>query len=384
MTVAQSKLAWIQSLRGIAVFLVVLTHARYGFLDTPTWPLAETLLRPGAFGVDLFFVISGFIMVHTTRRSDGSARYALDFLIKRFARIWPLYAVATLAWLLATYGNLDFLANAQVLRNLALSLSFQPVDPNAPMYFGATLPLGWTLNFEMYFYLVFAAGLLLGRWRWLFLLAWVLLSVIALPAFTRSLTFDVMSNFGFSIAYLNLVTNPIVLEFFAGALIGWCFNQDWFRVQSAAVCRHILFLSIAIVAWYVYSGLGSFHGPRQWGWAAALLVLGMALASKTVAIAPPPVLIWLGTISYSLYLTHTTVQLVAGLQVERLGGDTHGWMHIVLTTALAISVAALVHHYLEEKMSLRVRAALLSAADRWFGRGGRSASADAGAVLRQP
>lgn len=85
----------------------------------------------------------------------------------------------------------------------------------------------------------------------------------------------------------------------------------------------------------------------------------MALASKTVLIAPPPVLIWLGTISYSLYLTHTTVQLLAGPQVERLGGDTHGWMHIVLTIALAISLAALVHHYLEEKMSLRLRAALL-------------------------
>ena len=366
------------------MLLVVLTHARYGLLDTPAWPLAETLLRPGAFGVDLFFVISGFIMVHTTRRSDGSARYALDFLIKRFARIWPLYALATLGWLVATYGNLDFLANPQVLRNLALSLSFQPVDPNAPLYFGATLPLGWTLNFEMYFYLVFAAGLLLGRWRWLFLLAWVGLTVIALPACTRALTFDVMGNFGFKVAYLNLVTNPIVLEFFAGALIGWCFSQDWFRVQSAAVCRHILLLSTAIVAWYIYSGLGSFHGPLQWGWAAALLVLGMALASKTVLITPPPLLVWLGAISYSLYLTHTTVQLVVRLQAERLGADTHGWMHIVLGTALALSVAALVHHYLEEKMSLRMRAALLAAADRWFGRAVRPTRVETGAALRQP
>ena len=374
MTVAQPKLAWIQGLRGIAVLLVVLTHARYFLSDTPAWPLAETLLRPGAFGVDLFFVISGFIMVHTTRRSDGSARYALDFMIKRFARIWPLYALATLAWLLVNHQSFAFLHNPTTVRTLVLSLLFQPVDLAAPLFFGAALPLGWTLNFEMYFYLVFAAALLLGRWRALFLLAWVMLTVLALPAFKRELTLDVMSNFAFSFAYLNLMTNPIVLEFFAGALIGWCFNQGWFRLRSPSVCRHILMLTVVIAVWAAWSGITRFHGPLDWGWVAALLVLGMALTSKTLVITPPPVLVWLGAISYSLYLTHTTVQILVTRQVERLGGDTHGWMHVVLTTALAISAAALVHHYLEEKMSLRVRDALLKLADRCLGRKSKKAA----------
>ena len=110
-TDTRPKLAWIQALRGIAVFLVVLTHARYSFSDTPTWPLAEQLLRPGAMGVDLFFVISGFIMVYTTRRLAGTPGEALDFLVRRFARIWPLYAVVTLIYLTVTNKGLAWLTD---------------------------------------------------------------------------------------------------------------------------------------------------------------------------------------------------------------------------------------------------------------------------------
>ncbi|RLM48911.1 acyltransferase, partial [Halobellus sp. Atlit-31R] len=99
LTDTRPKFAWIHALRGIAVLLVVLTHARYFFLDTPTWQLAEQWLRPGAMGVDLFFVISGFIMVYTTRHAAGTRGEAVDFLVRRFARILPLYALVTVVWL---------------------------------------------------------------------------------------------------------------------------------------------------------------------------------------------------------------------------------------------------------------------------------------------
>jgi peptidoglycan/LPS O-acetylase OafA/YrhL len=356
------KLEWIQSLRGVAVILVVLTHARYFFLNTPLWGMAEQVMLPGAMGVDLFFVISGFIMVYTTRDSDGSLRYAGDFMLKRFARIWPAYAVITLIWLCVNYDGFGFLSDRGLVRNLLLSLSFVPANPASPLYFNVSLPLGWTLDFEMYFYVIFAVSLLFKRLRWLALGGWILATVLLLPSVKRELTLDVMTNFNFSFGYLNLVTNPIVLEFLAGALIGWLYTQPWFSIKSASICRHLVFLVLAGTGWYLLSGLGNFHGPRQWGAAMALMVFGLALAGKTVQLAPPRVLVWLGTISYSLYLTHTTTQLLVTRYVERVGGYTHGWGHVFLTTAIAITVAAISHHYLEERLSRIVRAALMGTA----------------------
>jgi exopolysaccharide production protein ExoZ len=350
-TDTRPKLAWIQALRGVAVILVVLTHARYFFLDTPSWPLADALLMPGAMGVDLFFVISGFIMVYTTRRTAGTPADAADFLLRRFARIWPLYALATCVWMTVNHKGLGWLTYWPQLRALLLSMTFQPVDTDNPLYFSLSLPLGWTLNFEMYFYLLFGLCLLLRRYRWLALGGWIALTVLLVPALKRDLTLDVLTNFRFSIAYLNLVTNPIILEFLAGAGIAWLYLQDWFVLRSRTLARHLVWLALCGAVWYAWSGLGNFHGPKQWGAAAALVVLALALASKTVTLAPPAGLVWLGTISFSLYLTHTTTQLLVTRGVESIGGDVHSWSHVLLSTALAVSVAAAVYHYLEQRLS---------------------------------
>lgn len=364
MSDTRKKLDWIQSLRGIAVMLVVLIHARYYFLDTPNWEMAEQVLRPGAMGVDLFFVISGFIMVHTTRDSDGSAAYAGHFLLKRFARIWPAYAVVTVCWLLVAYEGFAFFHDPANVHKVFLSLAFYPVDVHSPLYFGMVLPLGWTLVFEMYFYLVFAASLLSGRWRWVVLAGWMAFTVLAIPSLKRELTFNVLTDFGFGFGYLNLMTNPIILEFLMGACIAWLYAQSWFQITSKTVCRHLLFLSITLLPWFAYSGLGDFHGPLQWGAAMALMVLGIVLASKTIPVVPPQVLVWLGTISYSLYLTHTTTQALVTRYAERFGAYTHGWTHIFLTTVIAISIAAVAHHYLEGRLSHAVKSALLSLVSR--------------------
>ncbi|MGG7605362.1 acyltransferase family protein [Massilia sp. BKSP1R2A-1] len=262
-TDTRPKLAWIQALRGIAVILVVLTHARYTFSDTPTWPLAEQLLRPGAMGVDLFFVISGFIMVYTTRHARGTPAESLDFLVRRFARIWPLYVVVVCAWLTATNRGFAWLTDWPQIRNLLLTISFQPVNLEHPPFFDVTLPLGWTLNFEMYFYLVFGLCMLLGRARLLFVAGWIVLTVVALPMFKRGLTLDVLTNFRFSLAYLNLMTSPIILEFLAGVAIGWLYLQDWFMLRSQKLARHLVFLALCGGIWGIWSGLWNFHGPTK-------------------------------------------------------------------------------------------------------------------------
>ena len=168
---SKNLLLWIQALRGLAAMLVVYTHARY-FL-----PVAEgqvnfqDLLRPAAMGVDLFFLLSGFLMVLTTRDFDFTKSYAGKFLIKRFARIWPLYAVVSLIVFMGIFGP-NHPSSGATFNDFLSSLVFIPTDPKVILTFGMPISVAWTLCFEAYFYLVFGVSLLFGRWRWLAMATW--------------------------------------------------------------------------------------------------------------------------------------------------------------------------------------------------------------------
>ena len=364
---AQHKnLDWVQLLRGLAALLVVLTHARYALLDTPGFPLANLLFFPGAFGVDLFFLISGFIMCYATADSDGSRGYVARFAVKRWSRVWPAYAVATLLAALAMHGGLRYVSSAPGRLAFLRSLALVPVDAHMVPYFAMTLLVGWTLVFEMYFYAVYGASLLFKRLRWFVLAAWVLLTVVLLPLGERGFAFDVTQDLHYHFGYASVATSPFVLEFAAGVLIGWIYLQSWARLRSRQVAWHVLGLAVALAAWAIYGGIAAGHGPLGYGWPLALMVLAMALASKTVEIRVPAVFMWLGSISYSLYLTHLITQALVTRLMTLAGrpGEAHTWAYIFISTACALSVAALSQHYLEQRLSNRVRATLL----RWLPR----------------
>jgi peptidoglycan/LPS O-acetylase OafA/YrhL len=357
----QKNLDWVQLLRGVAALLVVLTHARYALLDTPGFPLANLLFMPGAFGVDLFFLISGFIMCYSTADADGSRAYAARFAIKRWSRVWPPYAVATLLAALLMHGGQHYFSVAPTRLIFLRSLILLPVDPHYPPYFGLTLLVGWTLVFEMYFYGVFAVSLLFRRLRWVALGGWVLLSVLVFPYGERGLELDVTRDLHYQFGYLSVITSPFVLEFGAGVLIGWIYLQDWARLRSRAVAWHVLMLGVAFAAWALYGGIVAGHGPLGYGWPLALMVLAIAVASKTLALAIPAPLLWLGTISYSLYLTHLLTQTALTRVLGAIGmvGYANTWGYVFLSTVLALSVAALSQHYLEQRLSNWVRRRLL-------------------------
>jgi len=174
----ERKLEWIQALRGLAALMVVMVHSRSMLMGSASGrAVAEQVLLPMAMGVDLFFIISGFLMVWTTRDFDGSKAYAWTFLVKRFARIWPLLAVMTPVALVVEHGFGGLLDRALVL-SYAEGLAFIPHDPVASgIYFRMAVGVAWTLCFEWYFYLVFAASMLCGRWRYAVMAAWFALTL---------------------------------------------------------------------------------------------------------------------------------------------------------------------------------------------------------------
>lgn len=358
----QSKnLDWIQLLRGAAALLVVMTHARYALQGSPSYPLADRLLGHGGLGVDLFFIISGFIMCYSTAGSGGGAADMARFLIKRVARVWPVYAVVTVLSVFVFYNGTAYFHSAANRLTFWHTLGMLPANPRAAPYFSLTLPVAWTLAFEMYFYLLFAASLLFRRWRWLVLGAWVLLTVIVLPQARGAVGLDVARDLGYRLGYMAIVSNPYVLEFVAGAAIGWLYLRDWVRVRSTVVAWQLLGLSAMFAVWAIYGGVAAKPGPAGYGWPIALMVLCMAVASKTVHIRVPALFMWLGSISYSLYLTHLLSQSLFGDTLAKLGIAplAQSWPSLFMSTALTLPLAALSHHYLEQGLSTRCRDWLL-------------------------
>src|ERR1700692_1470903 len=143
----RTQLLSIQYLRGLAALSVLATHALQ-------WPLAEIkmgLLKTRRHGVDVFFVISGFII---TTIAGGGRFNPRDFLVRRAFRIVPAYWAATLLiTILAVAIPSQFRTTVPTIEGLVKSLLFIPsLEPKAPL-----LLLGWTLNFEAFFYLLFAS-----------------------------------------------------------------------------------------------------------------------------------------------------------------------------------------------------------------------------------
>jgi exopolysaccharide production protein ExoZ len=279
---ASSTIQPIQYLRGVAAMMVVWHHARLQF------PSIKELFpgASGASGVDLFFVISGFIMVVTT---DGAGTTCKEFIRRRLIRVAPLYWVLTLAmvalWVVAPSV---FKSLRVTWETLLLSLAFVPhFSASFPGVIWPLLVPGWTLNFEMFFYLVF--GLLLlapPRWR--------------LPSLTA--LFVALAAFGiaagpFDSPVLRTYTSFLLLEFVAGAWIG----HLWLRGH----CNLSIGMSLALVgAGFVILTVGDVgvfeRGNEVLG---AAMVVGGVLNPRFARLS----LDWLsrlGDSSYSLYLTH--------------------------------------------------------------------------------
>ena len=367
----EQELDWIQMLRGIAALLVVLTHARYALLNTEQWGLANQIFIPGAMGVDLFFVISGFIMYYSTVGTPTGPAAAANFLIKRFARVWPVYAVVSLAYVLVVNGGWHYFDGNKA--NFLRSIFFLPVDPRQPPYFTIALQVGWTLVFEMYFYLVFAGSMLFHRLRWFVMLSWIVLTVFLLPLGRVGLNLEVTKDLGYHSRYMAIVTSPFILEFLAGVAIGWAYRAPWLRFSSKPVAAQLMWVGCGFGVWAIYSGATYMHGPTHWGWPVALMVLSLAIGVKTLPFKVPRLLLWLGAISYSLYLTHLIAQHVVKVALTKVGLEpfTHGWNYMFISTVLSLPLAALSHHYLElgvapwlRKRMLQAHARLLQALPR--------------------
>ncbi len=337
------QIHFIQALRAIAAMMVLVWHFKPK--GEHASPVLDFFFTNGFAGVDLFFVISGFIMVYTTGGRDGGARQALLFMAKRFARIWPLYAFGT-ALYVSFLIALDWMTKGDFIKT-GLSLIFYPVSPSP------TLDVGWTLNIEMYFYLVFAACILFDRLRWTMAGLWIISTLIVQSSIT-SFAF-VPDSLGFMVPVLAQAVHPCIPEFFAGMIIA-AFFMSGIRINKS-LGFPLAALLIAFSAWQYIDGFYNKPGIYGMGASAIAIVLGFSLAEKTgFGWKPSPLLIWMGNISFSIYIIHTTVglSLTRVLMKTSLSEYVSGVGYLVFLTVLILALSAITYELIEKRLSSSV------------------------------
>jgi exopolysaccharide production protein ExoZ len=352
------RLDWVQALRGIAALAVVICHARNYLLTQPYGIALEIALRPGAMGVDLFFLVSGFIMVYTTEGSSGSVLYTADFLAKRLARVWPVYAVMVVLFM--GYGYAWHMG-ALPWGHIGRSLAFLPIDARKPPYFDLPYGLGWTLNFEVYFYVVLGLSMLAGRFRWPAFYGWMGLMLLVLPfAASGNVSMQANHDYNIGIDWVDQAVNPVIWDFVAGTAIG-LLSRSSLKISSRRLAWSLLVITVVISVWFSETGRTTFHGLWNWGGPLAAMFTVMALTFKDRQPVVPRALVWLGGVSFSLYLVHLIVFSELSQLATRSGhADWAGSPLFVVSAILLSLVAAEVsRQFLENGISVLVRKGLL-------------------------
>jgi peptidoglycan/LPS O-acetylase OafA/YrhL len=347
----RATLANVEILRFVAAFLVLVEHLLHAFERgyVHTGALHSPVPVLWRSGVDIFFVISGFIMLHVSGNSFGSTASAKDFIVRRIIRVVPMYWLFTSLMVAAALALPGRVNNAALdPAHVGLSYLFIPW----PRPDGQLLPPlgpGWTLNFEMFFYAVFAIGLCFRRTAGLALIGGIFALAILLGRV-----------FGVGLGPFVFWTQPIIIEFLFGIALAALFGRG---IRLGALAR--IGLIAAGVLLGGYAELQDFSFGTRWLWAGVpslMIAAGVILGPEMPDSRLRRWLIVGGGASYALYLSHLFSLKAMGIVWQRIGIQSSLGFLIVAGTA-AVVVAVLVHLYVETPM-IRVARRLLTRGQR--------------------
>jgi exopolysaccharide production protein ExoZ len=274
------KLYGLQYLRGLAATSVVIFHAA---------SRSQIEFSIGEAGVDLFFILSGFLMVAITNQDSRPAPFLLD----RFRRIVPIYWIAsgimTLAAMVGLFPKIK-LSAYHVITSFLFVPSVSPSNGNA----WPILVPGWTLNYEIMFYLIFAALMVIGaQSRQIIALTVIFLFASCVGWLTKS-----------EDKIFQFYTNSIVMEFVIGCWIGflWKNKDKWIPVVDIRVTVTIFMILAGLYVGYDHIGNDRLF---LYGVPAAILIYVVLDLEHRGHIAEFKLPLLIGDASYSIYIWHT-------------------------------------------------------------------------------
>lgn len=300
-----NKIDIIEFSRFVAAMLVMCVHIPvFGF---------------GAFGVDIFFIISGFVMMHSTERKSS------NFFKKRLIRILPNYYIFTLGVFILALKFPHLLNNTTAdLNHLLKSLFFIPFNKNETGHF-PILFLGWTLNLEMLFYSIFALSLMINKKYRGFISSYILLTIFFISAYINSFPLKAYNDF-------------IIFEFILGMII-------YLIIFKKNYIESFLML-LAIIIGCLFHEINLNNRLLIYGLPSMIIMFLMILKFQNLKLSK--LILMLGAGSYSLYLTHPYIIQFFDRFTNWFSGDfLQKSLSVFLCIILANTFAILTYKYYE-------------------------------------
>ena len=277
----------IQALRGIAALLVLFHHSLPHFKAMNISNIVfESIAKFGFLGVDIFFVISGFVMAKTTIGKPQNLNASVQFILKRFLRIflgfWPIMLLALIYYYLF---NPSYLDNKEIVQSLLLV--------NANM-FDLVIAPAWSLTYELYFYLIVAFVLLSAKLK----------PQLLFGTFIVFIVFKIVySTFGQN-KLLDFFFSALVLEFIAGYAL-------FFYLDKLTNKNFMVVILLATIGFlYLAINFNITYGHMRvltYGVFSLLIVWLFVSLEKNSILTLKGMFKSLGDSSYTLYLTHTVL-----------------------------------------------------------------------------
>ena len=339
------KLNLLQVYRGIAAVLVVMVHLSQMTAKRLDQDAFFNLFAAGWSGVDYFFVLSGFIMVYVHRSALGKKDQLKSFLVKRVVRIYPIYWIITLTvWCLFLVIP-DFANNQDLsLGNVIASLLLIPQKDKF------ILEVGWTLTYEIYFYLLFSLAIWLKPKHSVPILSgWLLVTI---------LHYRKIVKFPDYLFFLDTVFGEMNLELVLGCLAAYIVIKYNNKIGKY---RWILFgianLGYVILLMLASWGKLGFGRIPTFGVLATLLIIAATSIDLKDSPKIPYLLIFLGEASYSIFLTHMPVisAITKILQKANLGKYFDGFFAPALLAVVAVVFGCIFYSLIEKPVTVFLR-----------------------------
>jgi peptidoglycan/LPS O-acetylase OafA/YrhL len=326
---------WLDSLRALAIIGVVAVHS---FGEAPP-SLARTFAIRGSYGVQLFFMVSAFTLTKLYSAKLDSIPHLLDFAIRRFFRIWPMYFLGILIYG-AAYSWHDWILNALLLHGFS------------PFAFTNVVPGGWSIAVEWQFYMIFPFMVIafrkVGTALVFFGLA-MLLASYAFYGYTDPL-FERLFHFSPDVAKamggMSTIWLPRNIVFFAGGALLSCFYDAGFLsgldARSMKAVGRTGWIPLVVICWLCVPEMQP--DPIVPFYRHALVCLFFMLLFVYAAVGQPrllvnPIICRLGVLSYSIYLLDFTGLRLASY-IVRLNPSNPWFSPIVFTVTMVVSWAA--------------------------------------------
>jgi len=329
------KILSVHYMRGIACIFVVLMH--YG-------SFVNNAFFFGIFGVDLFFIISGFIITLTTEKKDSIK----GFLAKRFFRIYPSFFVVWLITIPALFLNEPLY---QIVKSMLL-IHKEYDWHSAPGYGWNLIGPPWTLTYEFLFYsIMWFAMLVSHKHRVVITSAFIFISVFMLQlAYNGQFSFDsyvsakINTESPFQIP-AKLLSTTILLEFVFGMIIAKLYKYIKLLSLKKSIYFSMLCLAVSLSLFVRKPDVGfGFYG---FFWHSSSLFIGILLLEPFLRTFKSSILNFMGDISFSLYLVHFPMMKICLLYIPFFNDGEHKVFTFICIMILSFVFSWILHRKVE-------------------------------------